>query len=84
MYIASTLWNIGMTTSRQRNAIRVIVKVKRGDEIAKQHHLLVCDFYADIPLIPQKKFVPCLEHQGARCSIRVTKYCHHTDNLKHC
>ena len=36
------------------------VKIIPGEEIAKQHHLLVCDFHADIPSPAKKKFVPCL------------------------
>ena len=36
------------------------VKVIPGEEIAKQRHLLVCDFYVDIPYPAQQKFVPHL------------------------
>ena len=37
------------------------VKVIPGEEIDKQHHLLVCDFHADIPPLAKKKFVPRLK-----------------------
>ncbi len=36
------------------------VKVIPGEEIAPQHHLLVCDFRADIPPMPKKNFSPRL------------------------
>ena len=31
------------------------IKVTPGEEIAKQHHLLVCDFRADIPSPAEEK-----------------------------
>ena len=36
------------------------VKVIPGEEIAKQHHLLVCDFCANITSHAKNKFVPRL------------------------
>ena len=37
------------------------VKVLPGEQVAKQHHMLVCDLCADIPPPANKKFVPRLK-----------------------
>ena len=59
------------------------VKVTPGEENAKQHHLLVFDFRADIPSPAEEKF-PRLVPQGARGSIREPKGLHHKYDLKQC
>ena len=63
------------------------VKVISGKEIAKQPHLLVCDFHADILPPAKKKFIPRLRTWRPRepeSSSRVPKGFHYRDGLKQC